>query len=79
MPKHAKKPASVIDTIKQANANEDKPFIISLGVGSPPRAKCTCGWDVPPNEDLYVLGVAAFQHRDDTGHQLRQPEEPEFF
>lgn len=78
MAKATKKPASVIETIRQANDNDGKPFIISLGVGRPPRAKCTCGWDVPPNEDLFELGLAAFQHRDDTGHQLRQPDEPEF-
>lgn len=48
--------------------------IISLGVGRPPRAQCTCGWSTEPTEDLYVLGSQAFQHRDETGHQLRKPD-----
>lgn len=55
----------------------DKPKeeIISLGVGKPPVAKCTCGWKTKQTEDLYELGVLAFQHRDATGHRLRTPED----
>lgn len=49
--------------------------IISLGVGKPPKAQCTCGWSTEPSTDLYNLGRAAFEHRDKTGHQLRQPPE----
>ncbi|ADD80984.1 gp093 [Rhodococcus phage ReqiPepy6] len=75
MAKGTKKPASVIDTIKQANENDGKPFIIRIGVGRPPRAMCSCGWDTPPNENLIELGTAAFGHRDDTGHQLRRPDD----
>lgn len=52
----------------------NKKEVISLGVGRPPIAKCTCGWKSEPTEDLYDLGVAAFAHRDETGHELRKPE-----
>lgn len=76
MAKTAKKPASIIETIKQANASNEE-FIIRIGVGRPPRAMCSCGWDTPPNSNLLELGTAAFQHRDDTGHQLRKPPEDE--
>lgn len=51
------------------------PYIISLGVGRPPKAQCTCGWSTEPTEDLYVLGAEAFKHRDETGHQLRKPDD----
>lgn len=74
MAKTAKKPKSVIEAIKDTNSG--KPNIIRIGFGKPPRAECSCGWSTEPSEDLFKLGVAAFQHRNDTGHQLRQPEDP---
>lgn len=56
---------------------DGKPHIISLGVGRPPKAQCTCGWASDSTEDLYALGVAAFDHRDKTGHRLRRPDDPD--
>lgn len=54
---------------------KNKAHIISLGVGRPPAAQCTCGWKTEPSEDLFTLGQAAFEHRDKTGHKLRKPED----
>lgn len=56
---------------------DGKPHIISLGVGKPPLAQCTCGWKTEQTEDLYSLGVAAFAHKDETGHRLRRPDDPD--
>lgn len=46
--------------------------VIRLGVGRPPVAKCSCGWKTKPTEDLFDLGVAAFDHAAETGHVLRK-------
>lgn len=40
----------------------------------PPKAKCTCGWETEPTSELGTLGRLAFEHRDVTGHGLRQHE-----
>lgn len=39
---------------------------------APPKASCTCGWEYGPSQSLMALGTAAFDHRDKTGHGLRQ-------
>lgn len=46
--------------------------VIRLGVGRPPKAMCSCGWETDPTENLFELGVAAFDHSADTGHVLRK-------
>lgn len=54
---------------------EDDIHIIRLGVGRPPHAECSCGWASEPTGDLHALGTAAFNHRDETGHDLRKAPE----
>lgn len=53
------------------NTNTDE-NIIRLGVGRPPRALCSCGWETEPTENLFDLGAAAFDHAASTGHVLRK-------
>ena len=36
-----------------------------------PWVECTCGWKAGPSTELMELGSAAFNHRDETGHGLR--------
>ena len=55
-------------------AKAEKHVIIidgNLSGDIPPKAKCTCGWETEPNSKLMDLGTAAFNHRDETGHGLR--------
>lgn len=55
--------------------SDTEQYIISLGVGRPPSAKCTCGWSYGPDADLFKLGTEAFNHMEETGHTLRKPPE----
>ena len=50
-------------------------YVIRIGVGRPPRAECSCGWNAEPSSDLYKLAEQAFAHSADTGHVLRKHEE----
>lgn len=52
--------------------NDNIPHVITLNVGDPPSAGCTCGWKSPASDRLNDLGKAAFEHRDESGHVLRQ-------
>lgn len=52
--------------------------VIRLGVGRPPIAKCSCGWETEPSPKLYDLASLAFEHSADTGHVLRKHEEMSF-
>ena len=36
-----------------------------------PWVECTCGWKTEPTSEIMKLGTAAFNHRDETGHGLR--------
>lgn len=36
-----------------------------------PIVKCTCGWQFGPSDSMMALGTMAFNHRDETGHELR--------
>ena len=36
-----------------------------------PWVECTCGWKTEASKELMLLGTAAFNHRDETGHGLR--------
>jgi hypothetical protein len=51
---------------------DDTVYTITLNVGKPPSAGCTCGWKSPASDNLHELGKAAFEHRDESGHVLRQ-------
>jgi hypothetical protein len=68
--------------IEQPEAVEEESFLITLEwdrrSGEPPHAECTCGkFKTDATTNMARLGVQAFAHRDETGHQLRQHAQPD--
>lgn len=60
---------------RKKNSYNPRPHVITLEGDLrgdvPPSVMCTCKWSYGPSTKLMELGVAAKEHSELTGHQLR--------